>query len=69
MQLRFGELHWPAIAVATIVMFLIGGVWYGAVFAKTWPVLHELSEARIDSALKRFPIGHPSEHPVCSIRW
>jgi uncharacterized protein DUF1761 len=54
MRHESGGINWLAVGVATIATFVIGGVWYGAVFVESWPVLHELSEARIASAQDRF---------------
>jgi|GEM_PF-604787 len=34
------ELHYVAIAVATVVQFVIGGVWYMALFGKLWGKIH-----------------------------
>ncbi|MHC4975333.1 MAG: DUF1761 domain-containing protein [Planctomycetota bacterium] len=57
MHMDFSNLNWLAIVVATIAMFIIGGAWYGAIFAKSWATLHELSEARVASATRRFPMN------------
>ena len=36
-------VNYLAVLVAGIVMFLIGGVWYGALFKKKWAALHALT--------------------------
>lgn len=42
-------MHFPlgvnylAVLVAAIVMFLIGGAWYGALFRKKWAAMHALT--------------------------
>ena len=49
-----GELsmktNYLAILVAAIAYWLLGGVWYAALFAKSWMALENLSEAQIKSA-------------------
>jgi Protein of unknown function (DUF1761) len=35
-MLDFTGLNWLAILVATVVGFLIGGVWYGPLFGQAW---------------------------------
>ena len=32
----FAAFNWIAIGVATVVAFLIGGIWYGPLFGKAW---------------------------------
>ena len=32
----FNELNWIAIGVATILGFLLGGLWYGPLFGQAW---------------------------------
>ena len=39
-----------AVIVAAIVMFVIGGIWYGPVFGKQWMKLVGKSQADIDAA-------------------
>lgn len=35
-MLDFGGLNWWAILAATVVAFVIGGLWYGPLFGKAW---------------------------------
>ena len=35
-MLDFAGLNWLAILVATIVAFVIGGLWYGPIFGQAW---------------------------------
>ena len=39
-SLQFSEINWLAVIVAAIATFLIGGVWYAALFAKLWQSLN-----------------------------
>jgi len=45
------ELYWPAIVVAGVATFLLGGVWYQALFGKLWVRLHGYS-AEQQAAIK-----------------
>lgn len=38
------SINWLAVLVAGVASFLIGGVWYGAIFAKPWQRLHGLTD-------------------------
>ncbi len=35
-MLEFGGFNWWAILVATVVAFVLGGLWYGPIFGKAW---------------------------------
>ena len=35
-MLEFTEFNWWAILVATVVAFVLGGLWYGPIFGKAW---------------------------------
>lgn len=35
-EVSFASVNWLAIIGATIAAFLIGGIWYGPLFAKAW---------------------------------
>jgi hypothetical protein len=35
-MLDFSDLNWWAILVATLVAFVLGGLWYGPLFGKAW---------------------------------
>lgn len=41
------DLNWVAIILAALAGFLIGGIWYGPLFGKTWQVEAGLSDERI----------------------
>lgn len=34
------EINYVAIAVATVVQFIIGALWFGPLFGKTWGAIH-----------------------------
>lgn len=38
------EINWLAVIVAALASFVIGGIWYGALFAKKWQKLVGLSD-------------------------
>jgi len=38
--IHWNELNWIAILVSAVVTFVIGGVWYSALFAKPWQTAH-----------------------------
>jgi Protein of unknown function (DUF1761) len=40
MPFKFAEINWLAVVVAALVAFLVGGVWYQALFGKLWLKLH-----------------------------
>lgn len=41
------EMNWIAILVAAISAFVLGGVWYGVLFAKPWQRLALLSDEQL----------------------
>jgi hypothetical protein len=47
MPLTFASINYLAVLVAGLIAFLIGGVWYTALFGKQWVKLHGYSEAKI----------------------
>ena len=36
MEIDFGKLNWLAVLAAAIGTFMLGGLWYSALFGKTW---------------------------------
>ena len=44
MTLQVELVNFWAVLVAAVATFMIGGVWYGAVFAKIWATIHGFSE-------------------------
>jgi hypothetical protein len=47
----FSDINWLAVLVATIAWFLIGAVWYSALFQKQWVAHHNINIS--DPALKK----------------
>ena len=47
MPLQLAEINYLAVLVAGLVAFLVGGVWYTALFGKLWVRLQGYSEAKI----------------------
>jgi Protein of unknown function (DUF1761) len=43
------KTNYPAVVVSAIVYWLLGGVWYGALFSKQWMALEHISEAQAKS--------------------
>ncbi len=46
MGIELGMLNWWAILVATVLAFVLGGIWYGPVFGKAW--MHALGKTEDD---------------------
>jgi len=43
------SVNWWAVLVAAVASFLVGGIWYGALFSKAWPRLHKFTPEEIES--------------------
>ena len=41
---KIASINWLAVLVAGFAMFMIGGVWYGAIFSSLWKKLHGHTE-------------------------
>ncbi|MFO0861192.1 MAG: DUF1761 domain-containing protein [Phycisphaerales bacterium] len=52
---KLNEVNWLAVVVAGVAMFLIGGIWYGAVFAKLWQRLHGYTDEQVKAMQKARP--------------
>ena len=52
---KLNEINWLAVLVAGFAMFMIGGVWYGAVFAKLWQRLHGYTDEQVKAMQKARP--------------
>lgn len=46
-------MHWPAILVAAVLTFVLGGVWYGPLFGKRWQRLMQLDDATLQAHVPR----------------
>jgi hypothetical protein len=55
MKIDIGSINWLAVIVATVATFVLGGVWYGAVFKKLWLQLHGYSDDKIKEMQKARP--------------
>ena len=55
MPFKLSEVNFLAVVVAGIVAFLVGGVWYTALFGKLWAKLHDYSEERMRAMKVRRP--------------
>lgn len=46
-EVNFGNVNWIAVAVATVATFMLGGLWYSAIFGKTWVKCQGWSEETV----------------------
>lgn len=53
MTIDFSQINVWAVLVAAVAAFMIGGVWYGALFAKPWVVLNGHTEAAVAEMQKK----------------
>jgi hypothetical protein len=53
MILQLDQVNFWAVLVAAVATFMIGGVWYGAVFAKMWAAIHGFSEEELKCMEKK----------------
>lgn len=44
---RMGEINWWAVLVATLAIFMLGGIWYMALFGKKWQALHGYTDEQL----------------------
>ncbi len=51
----FVQINYVAVLVAAAASFVVGGIWYGALFAKAWVRLHGFNKADIDQMAKQQP--------------
>jgi hypothetical protein len=52
---KLNQINWLAVLVAGFAMFMIGGIWYGAVFAKLWQRLHGFTDEQVKAMQKARP--------------
>ncbi len=52
---KIHDFNWLAVLAAGVAMFLIGGIWYGAVFAKLWQRLHGYTDEQVKAMQKARP--------------
>ena len=56
-MLDFSDLNWVAILVASVVAFLLGGLWYGPLFGKAWLRALGKTEADIEPSPTPFIVS------------
>lgn len=47
MTIDFAKINWAAVAVAAFATFMLGGVWYQALFGKLWVKLHGFTPEQV----------------------
>lgn len=55
MKLDFAHVNWLAVLVAAVATFLLGGLWYTALFGKLWQRLNGYSEEKVKAMQKARP--------------
>ncbi len=56
MTIDFGSINWLAVIVAAFATFMLGGVWYTALFGKAWQRLNGYSDEKlVEMRAKRPP--------------
>lgn len=55
MNLDFAQINWLAVPVAVIATFMVGGLWYGLIFAKKWVALSGYTEEQTQAMAKKQP--------------
>lgn len=66
-MLDFGGLNWWAILAATVVAFVIGGLWYGPLFGKAWMQALGKTEADIEPTPAPFIISFFTALVTCIV--
>jgi threonine/homoserine/homoserine lactone efflux protein len=51
-DLSLSHINMWAVIVSAIAAFVVGGVWYGALFCKAWAWLHQYEEAQLSEMQK-----------------
>jgi len=51
------QVNWLAVLAAALVSFLLGGLWYSALFAKAWQGLVGMTDERMKSGNKALTFG------------
>lgn len=56
MSIDFGAINWLAVATAAFATFMLGGVWYTALFGKLWQRMNGYSDEKlVEMRAKRPP--------------
>ncbi len=53
MNIDLSAINWIAVAVCSVVGFLLGGIWWMALFGKPWIDAYGFSEAELEAAKKQ----------------
>ena len=53
MTLQLDQVNFWAVLVAAVATFMIGGIWYGAVFAKMWVAIHGFADDELKCMEKK----------------
>lgn len=48
-----GNINWLAVVVATVVSFVLGGLWYGPLFGKVWMRVSGVDETKLSGGAGR----------------
>jgi len=55
MELNFSAINWLAVLVAGGATFMLGGLWYTALFGKLWQRLHGYSDEKLKEMQAKKP--------------
>ncbi len=53
MTFNFSEINFWAVLVCAVSSVMVGGVWYGLIFAKTWVAVHRFTDDQLASMAKK----------------
>ena len=68
MKIDISLVNWIAVAVAGVATFMLGGIWYSALFGKTWIRLQGWSEERVaDIKARMSPAKFLGGQLLCSL--
>ncbi|WP_372948290.1 DUF1761 domain-containing protein [Mariniphaga sp.] len=52
----FGSINYLAVIVAALSSFIVGWIWYGPLFGKTWMKLHGFTEEELKDSSMSMPV-------------
>lgn len=55
MKFDLAGVNWLAVLVAAVATFMLGGLWYTALFGKKWQKLHGYSDEKVKAMQKARP--------------
>lgn len=53
MSIHPGQINFLAVLVAAVATFMVGGLWYGLLFAKRWAEVHGYTEDQLQAMAKK----------------